>query len=297
VRILLTGATGFIGSAFGKVALASGNVLAGLVRPGTAAESVPHATNSMLPLRGTLAEPPWREIAAFRPEVCVHTAWITTPGAYLESQDNALYYDWSLAFLKKAAQFGARHIVVLGTCIEYRIGSEPLSEATPLAPSTAYARWKDTLRSAIENEFAGRDIRLCWARLFYPYGIGEHPQRLCSSVILRLLKGEKIVLSTPDSTKDYIHVDDVAKALLMILEKNFSGPINLGTGQGVTVRAVAELAAKLAGRADLIETSSRPVEDPFSHIVADARRLRSLGWRPEVNLETGLSRLIRHLKT
>jgi nucleoside-diphosphate-sugar epimerase len=296
VRILVTGATGFIGTAFRRAALVEGHQLAGLIRPEEAGASL-ESGDAMRWLEGTLAEPPWSEIAAFEPEACVHTAWITTPGSYLDSPENALYYEWSLGFLKGLARLGARHVIVLGTCIEYQLGPAPLSESnTPLAPSTPYARWKNELRSALELEFAKSDVALCWARLFYPYGVGEHPQRLCSTVIRKLLREEKVVLQTPRSTKDYIYVDDAADALLMIVDQSVRGPINLGTGQGVTVREIADLSGQLVGRPELIEVASQPSADAFSHVVADASRLRSLGWRPKFSLEVGLNRLIQHLR-
>src|SRR5262245_21575895 len=97
VNILVTGATGFIGSAYCKLAANRGHSLAAIVRPQSGRPiDFPGAVSV---LRGTLAEPPWELIEQFHPEVCVHAAWITTPGVYLESPDNELYRAWSLEFL------------------------------------------------------------------------------------------------------------------------------------------------------------------------------------------------------
>jgi nucleoside-diphosphate-sugar epimerase len=67
------------------------------------------------------------------------------------------------------------------------------------------------------------NCRLCWTRIFYPYGIGEHPDRLCSFIIKKLINNKKVLLNSPLSTKDYIYIDDIAEALLTLVEQAFSG--------------------------------------------------------------------------
>ena len=292
MKLLLTGPTGFIGSAFARLAVARGHQLAGLALPG---ESLPAGLEGTVTwLRGTLDAAPWREIAAFAPDLCVHAAWITTPGIYLESPMNEQFRDWSFAFVRQLTGMGVGHIVGLGTCVEYRIGAEPLNEeCTPTGPTTTYARCKDELRRALEEQARAGGFGFCWARVFYPYGPGEHPSRLCSSLIAKLRRGEEIVLKTPDSTKDYIYIDDLAEALLTVVEKRFRGAINLGTGEGVTVRQMAGFLGQCLGRPGLVRAAPNPEPDPFPFVVADAARLNSLGWRRRVPWQEGLRRLVR----
>jgi len=288
-RILLTGATGFIGSAVLRLAVAGGHEVAALVRPGG---EVPAGAAR---LTGSMADPPWEAVEAFAPDTLIHCAWIATPGLYLESPENEDHARWSLALAQGLARRGLRRLVVLGTCIEYRLpGADHLHETeSPLGPGTPYARAKDQLRRRLE-ELSTRHpgLRLAWGRVFYPYGEGEHPARLCSSLIRTLRRGEEVVLKTPDSTKDYIHIDDLAAAILRVSEMGFVGPVNLGTGAGVTIRAIAEAISDRLGRRDRIRIQEPPAADPFPRVVADAGRLRGLGWEPKVALESGLLRLI-----
>jgi nucleoside-diphosphate-sugar epimerase len=294
LKILLTGATGFIGANFIRHALARGHQVAGLARPDHPLPADLPGGKNLLWLRGTLDRPPGKEMAMFRADVCIHAAWITTPGIYLESPENFRFLDSSLQFLKLVRACGIKHIIGLGTCVEYQIGHEKLSETqTPLAQTTPYARCKNDLRLALEAEAAAENFLFSWARVFYPYGPGEHPSRLCSSIIQKLSRNEKIILKTPGSTKDYIYIDDLATALLAVAEKKFRGPINLGTGIGTTVRQIAQTLATLMGKPDLIEEVSPPENDPLGYVVADATRLRSLGWQPGHTMEQGL----RHLLT
>ena len=143
----------------------------------------------------------------------------------------------------------------------------------------------------MEAEAATAKFDFCWGRIFYPYGPGEHPSRLCSSIIQKLQRGEKIVLKTPDSTKDYIYIDDLAAALLTVVERRFRGAINVGTGIGVSVREISLQLGAQMGRLELVGETTQPEPDPFPFVVADARKLKSLGWRPRTGLEEGLTRL------
>jgi len=96
VKILLTGPTGFIGSAFARLAVGRGHQVAGLIIP---AEAIPVAMppgERLTWLRGTLDDAPWDALAAFGAEVCMHTAWITTPGVYLEAPENHGFLESSL---------------------------------------------------------------------------------------------------------------------------------------------------------------------------------------------------------
>lgn len=248
-------------------------------------------------LKGTLADAPWAQIEEFAPQVCVHAAWITTPG-YLESPQNEQFVEWSLAFLRRLATTGVKHLVVLGTCIEYELGPRVLSETeTHIAPDTTYARCKDALHAGLIRTLGGSGARLCWARVFYPFGIGERPDRLCSSVALRLLRGEEVVLRTPFSTKDWIYIDDLARALVAVVENGFQGAINLGTGCGTTVSEIARTIGRILGKLDLIQESPQAAPDPFDYVVADVRKLSALGWKPEVSLDAGLRLLVNHLKS
>ena len=288
MRLLVTGGSGFLGSALVRAALARAHEIAVLSR-------TPHRQHDapVTWLAGSLAEPPWAEIARFAPAACIHAAWIATPGIYLESPENQAWTRWSLDFLGRLPALGVQQMVALGTCIEYRMTGQPLREdTTPLAPDSAYARGKCELHERLRSDPLLTGTSLAWARIFYPYGEGEHPARLASSLIGRLIRGEPVMLKTPHSVKDYIHAEDVATALLAVVERKFAGSINIGTGEGVTVETIARRLADALGRPDLIGVPANPVADPLDFVVADAGRLHSLGWRPQVTLAAGLQRLV-----
>jgi nucleoside-diphosphate-sugar epimerase len=303
MKILLTGAGGFIGAAFARSATGHGHQIAGLLIP---AEPIPSGVAEVgnkaggekpkhepVWMRGTLDDAPWAELQQFQPDVCVHTAWVTAPGVYLESPENVRFLESSIKFLRKVNELGTNHILSLGTCVEYQMTGQKLSEeTTPILPTTTYARCKNDLRLAMEADAKSRGFVFSWGRVFYPYGPREHPARLCSFIIQKLSRGEKLVLKSPDSTKDYIFIEDLADAILTVVEKRFQGSINLGTGTGVTVRQIAQALGQMLHRTDLIDEANPATSDPFDFVVADASRLRGLGWKPRHGLEEGLRKLV-----
>src|SRR5262249_26792269 len=101
-----------------------------------------------------------------------------------------------------------------------------------------------------------------------------------------------VLLKSPNSTKDYIYIDDLASAFLTVLEKQFEGPINIGTGIGVTVKEIAQTLGNILHRPELIEGVVPPEFDPLGYVVADATKLRDLCWNPQYDLRRGLEKLV-----
>jgi nucleoside-diphosphate-sugar epimerase len=141
---------------------------------------------------------------------------------------------------------------------------------------------------ALANEVG---FELAWGRIFFLYGPGEAATRLVPSVVRALLEGTPAAVSEGSQIRDFLHVDDVAEAFVALLDGDVQGPVNIGSGNGVAIREVVELAGAAAGRPDLIRfgaVETRPGE-PVS-LVADVRRLRDeVGFRPRIALEDGLA--------
>lgn len=294
MKILLTGASGFIGSAFLQRALRQGHSIGALIRPSSVASRVGIEHENLQWFEGTLQDAPWKEITTFKPEVCVHCAWTTAPKVAYDSLEHLRFFEQSRAFLERLIDFGIQQIIGLGTCIEYRIGNKPLVEdGTPIGPVGPYAESKNNMRLWLQEASERKHFQLCWARIFYAYGVGEDPTRLCTSLIQRFRRNEPLILKTPRSTKDYIYIEDVAEALMLLLEKKVEGAVNLGTGVGITIYDLAQTVAKMLGKSNLVQTAAIEGEDPLGYVVADSKRLRSLGWLPKFDLERGLATLAR----
>lgn len=270
MRIFLTGHEGFIGQEIHSLAREAGHDVMGLEKP------------------FRMASPPWEKLAQFAPDVCIHCAWIATPGIYLESPENTAHREWSLDLVRKLAQTGTRRFVIAGTCAEYGPSDHPLREEMPPAPSTLYGREKNLLRVTLEEESAALGLELLWARIFYPYGPGEHPDRLISFLIRNALEGKESPLKQPHAVRDYIHIRDLARAFLMLAEAGPSGVYNVGTGRGLKLAEIRDQVLSSFGNAPLAVTADGPVGGR-DEVVADISKISALGWSPLFDIKKGLA--------
>lgn len=293
MRIFVTGAAGFLGRAFCESAARAGHDLLGLSRSREATS--PEGCSLV---EGSLANIPWDAIERFAADAALHLAWIATPGNYLNSPDNAVWVEQSEALFQGLARRGIRQIAGTGTCIEYAPSDLPLSEdKSPLAPASPYAAAKVETCRRLESLAATEDISWSWFRVFYPYGEGEHPDRMPSALLRKFCAGEAVELKTPDSVKDYIHITDVARGMLAALEGRITGPVNIGTGNGVRIMELARMLARCCDcDAALVTKAEKLTMDPFPTTVADITKLQANGWRPSIALEDGIQRLWKSLK-
>ena len=292
MKILVTGATGFVGRAFCQEAVRRGHRILALTRKPDAAIA-PEIELAI----GNLEETPWDTVRRFAPEAALHLAWIAEPGVYLNSPENELWLEQSKTWFLRLMKIGVPYLAGAGTCIEYGASNEPLHETTSrIDPAFPYSRAKDSLFQWLQRECMESALTWNWFRIFYPFGPGEHRHRICSSLIHRLRAGQSVTLRTPNSTKDYIFIEDAARALCQVIEARLSGAVNVGTGQGVSIKDLAtRVSHLLQADASLVQQAAQIDHDPTPVVIADNQLLQSTGWKQQISLEIGLQRLIDSL--
>jgi nucleoside-diphosphate-sugar epimerase len=230
-------------------------------------------------------------VAELAPERLVHLAWYLQPGQVWSSPENVRWVEASLGLLQEFVAAGGRRAVLAGSFSEYGPGAgRYIEESTPLLPSNLYGITKSAL-GQISLAAAGIwGIELAWARIFSAYGPGEHPARLVASVVRNLLSGHEAPCSHGRQVRDYLSTMDIAAALVAVLNSDLQGPVNVGSGEEVTLRDLVELTAEIVGRPDLPRFGEvvPPPDDP-PLLVADVTRLRDeVGWSPRYSLPEGL---------
>jgi nucleoside-diphosphate-sugar epimerase len=296
-RLLITGATGFLGEPAVRAAVehfevhATARALREMLPPGVRFR----ACDLLNPGAAT------RLIEEVRPTHLLHLAWIATPGAYWTSPENLRWVDASKRLLLAFARCGGRRAVVAGTCAEYDWTTAGVCREfdTPTRPQTTYGRCKLELSRWAATFGRERRIGVVWARLFWMYGPREHPARLVPSVARPLLAGEPAPCSAGTQERDFLHVADAADALVTLTRGDLTGPVNVASGEPVAVRDVVARVGEACGRPELIRFGARstPAGEP-PLIVADVTRLRDeLGWRPRVGLAAGLAETVAWWRT
>jgi len=294
VRVLLTGATGFVGARVAEALVDGGDHVVAVVRAGSDAERLSALRGLRLVEGELLREGGMAEAVRVAPDVCIHCAWYTEPGKYLSSPDNVGLAHGTARFAAALAEAGCRRFVGVGTCFEYDTEAGYLSEKTRLAPAHVYSAAKVATYLLVRELTAGTAMSFAWARLFYLYGPHEHPNRLVPSVIGALLRGEEARVTPGGQVRDFLHVDDAAAALCAIARSEVTDAVNVGSGEPVTVATLVTKIGALLGREDLLRLGAREYSpgDPM-FVCADNRKLRAIGWARKYTLDDGLAHTIR----
>jgi len=293
-RVLVTGASGFVGRRALEPLLASGfEVHAAGRGTGAPADTPGDVTWHRADLLDAAARRALVEgVGASH---LLHLAWYAEPGLFWAARENADWVAATIGLLDEFAQSGGTRATLAGTCAEYGWSApQPLAEDSALEPATYYGACKDATRRVCEGLAQLAGLSLAWGRIFFLYGPREDERRLVASVARALAAGERAPTSKGLQRRDFLHVDDVAGAFAAIVRSDAGGPVNVASGEAVTVRAIAELLADAAGRPDLLDVGAlpdRPGDPP--EIVADVARLRDeVGFTPRIGLEQGLAQTV-----
>jgi nucleoside-diphosphate-sugar epimerase len=293
-RVLVTGAAGFIGR-HALPLLQAGGYEVHAVDVTAPADPVPAIHWHRGDLLDALQTD--RLLAEVRPSHLLHFAWYAKPGEYWNSLENIRWVEASLHLLTAFHLQGGQRVVMAGTCAEYDWSQGDCSEeATPLSPTSLYGACKNALQTLLGEFSRVTGLSSAWGRIFFLYGPGEPPQRLVSSVILHLLRKEPAPCSHGRQVRDFLHVEDVASAFVSLLASSVRGPVNIASGQPVTLREVVLAAADCLGARDLVQFGAVqvPRQEP-PRIVGHCRRLADeVGWQPRYDLAAGMVRTVRY---
>ena len=242
MRVLITGATGFVGRHVVKALQNHGYKLALFVRNVDGALNLKNLDTVII--QGDL-DAAKTSIQKFNPEVCIHLAWEGIPDYSANISKSNL--DNSIIFLNFIAkETGCRKIIISGSCFEYGNITGACKESDNVQPTSFFAWAKQSIYIYTSLLCEQAAIDLIWFRIFYVYGPGQRAGSLIPAIINKFNKGECPDIMKPHNKNDFVYVDDVAKAFqIAATNKISSGIYNLGSGTSTSVYEVCRTAERL----------------------------------------------------
>ncbi|MCK1737081.1 NAD(P)-dependent oxidoreductase [Bradyrhizobium sp. 138] len=272
MRILLTGASGFVGRwTVAALAKHKVEVFALSRKPVPAQKNVYPLALSVLD--GQQIRQVFDDVRA---TCVVHLAWDVSHGSFYTASTNLDWAAGSINLYRYAVEAGATRFVGIGSCAEYapEPGTDCDEQTSAISPTSLYGIAKDAVRRVTSAHAQTNGVSFVWARLFHLFGPGEPPERLVPSVCLQLARGLGAPISSGNDIRDYMDVRDAAEALGRLVLSDVTGEINIGSGHGISVAEVAHSLESIAGRPGLLQRGvlpDRTSEQP--RLVANTKRL------------------------
>lgn len=200
-----------------------------------------------------------------------------------------------------AISVGVRRLVYLSSASVYGYPQKvPISEDHPLEPFLPYGATKLSGELILRSFQRAQGLPVIIGRAFVVYGLGEDPRSAGGEVsqFLRWHLNDYPIPAVGDvdcKSRDFIHVSDLVASLLFIADGGQDGEVfNLGTGEEVSLRQLAEAIGTTTGQQTNLEADTSITDDSYA-LVANNEKLRALGFKPRVALLDGLSELVRGL--
>jgi len=307
MRVLITGAAGFLGSNLCDRFLRDGHEVVGLDNfitghPDNIAHLVGNGRFSFL--RHNISE--YTYVAGALDGV-LHFASPASPIDYLELPIQTLkvgslgtHNSLGLAKAKGARFFLASTSEVYGDPMVHPQVESYWGNVNPIGPRGVYdeaKRFAEAITMAYHRTH-GVDTRI--VRIFNTYGPRMRPRdgRVVSNFIVQALNGEPITIYGDGSqTRSFCFVDDEVEGLYQLFMKGDAMPCNIGNPVEYTVKQLAEIVVELTGASVPIVYEPLPQDDPKVRNPDISRARAMLGWEPQVDVRTGVQRTIDYFRT
>tara|TARA_B100000787_G_scaffold167430_1_gene154198 strand:- start:4723 stop:5616 length:894 start_codon:yes stop_codon:yes gene_type:complete len=231
-KILITGATGFIGKEI--LTQIKGKNISAICLYRNKKNNIKNKNITWIKSSLTLSKKSLKIISTFAPEVVFHLAWDKIPNF---NRKNCFQNFWLTSrFLSVISKIDSvKKIIISGSCFEYYSKSGKKKENAKLNFVDNFPSTKNILYKLALFLCKKKGIKLAWFRIFYAYGKHQRKDSLIPYMIKSIKNKKNIYINNPNLKLDYINIEDIAKFFLKTLSINFnSGVFNLGSGKSYT---------------------------------------------------------------
>jgi dolichol-phosphate mannosyltransferase len=303
-RILITGASGFVGANLARRALRDGHEVHLLLRPGYRTWRLDEIAGHLQLHEADLADDiaVRAAVRGIRPDWVFHLA---AYGAYSSQKDVermvATNLSGCISLLDACVESGVEAFVNAGSSSEYGLKDHAPDEDEALEPNSPYAITKAAATHYCRLKARETGIHAATVRLYSVYGPYEEPNRLIPSLVVHGLNGKFPPLVSPETARDFVYVDDAVDAMIRIAASAVPpGSINnVCSGVQVKLRDAVETARQLMGveaEPDWGTMAARSW-DTDVWVGTGARLIRELGWRVSTSFADGLKKTLAWFRT
>lgn len=294
-RIVITGATGFIGIHLIEQWVGKNAEVYAIIRP--------HSKNSGRIMRNDhihTIELPMEEydrlpVMIDSADYFYHLAW---EGARAPFRDDAELqkknYECALQAYEAAKKLGCTFFLGSGSQAEYGNTSGLVNEVYPCKPANEYGKQKLNACKMLLEKAKFDAIKVIWTRIFSVYGPYDFPGTLVMTAIERMLANEPIEMTEGIQLWDYLYVADAAAAMVFLAEKECeNGVYNIASGDYRPLRTfVEEIKTVLHSSSELrFGSLSYDMRGPIN-LMPDSSKIKALGWKPIVDFDNGIRRIV-----
>ena len=303
-RVLITGATGFLGSHVTRNLIKKGFEVGAIVRGQSNCYRLSDCLDSIKIYNGSLEDDESINItfADFAPEIVIHCA---AYGVDYQQQDIFSLYKvnvaGTLSLFVNAVNSGVKRFIHVGSCFEYGLKGSPISETDPIKPLSGYGVSKAAATMFVLQHGPVSGLPVVVLRPFGMYGPYEGIHRIVPHLIVSLLKNRRVDLTMGDQIRDYTYVADVADAFVKLAaeEKFPAGEVlNVGSGVRISIRQLGTEVANLLGKTHLLNWGALPyrLNEPKMVVSNSTKIYKITGWRASTTLISGLNNTISYYK-
>jgi dTDP-glucose 4,6-dehydratase len=205
--------------------------------------------------------------------------------------------------LKASVECGISKFVYTSTSEIFGGSDEPLNEDSLRIPKSPYSASKVGADAMVKSFFYTYDLNTLILRPFNTFGPRQSIRALIPWIIYQGLRSEKVKLGNLEPKRDFTYVKDTVEGLLLALEKETEGgnEINLGTGRSFSVMEVVEVVSKVLGKnlkVEVEEKLKRPKKAEVFNLIADnSKAKRVLGWEPKWSFEEGVRETVEYVRS
>lgn len=322
MKILLTGATSFLGGYLLRELLSEGNEVFAPVRPGSMRKLSVFPQPGFRCFPGDMGRLPelsseLEKLGGDGLDVCVHLAWAGVgAGGRMNAELQRANVRAALELMRRCADFSCGRFLFAGSQAEYGVTLErvergeqsglPVTEEAPCEPLSEYGKGK--LRVLREASALAEELRMDYRhlRIFSLYGAGDHESTLVSSCVRAALRGERAELGPCAQQWNFLHVRDCARAIAALCGggsgdvpgRGYHRIYNIGSADTRPLRDFVREIFELAGERGQAEGLCRFVERPpgpegTPFLSPDISRIcAETGWRPEISFRDGVKALL-----